>query len=255
MICWQVLACWLRIPSHYLNQCWVIISEINAVTFLWGQLHKKYFSHQSLNKLEISVKYPKGQWVKSPRGGGQHSEKWHKTPQNVWKNYADWPKWIQFVLLVGQMNIPNMNALHEIVWTAEQWRFEGRKAGTERRWQKNGRTTLTPIIPPSLWDGTPLGIAPCVLLENVCRHKLDNCVSVHVNIFNGEIRNFSCQKWYRIGNKSNWLTDVITDTQSGIYLCMRPANEGRRYNVTPSLIGWVRTQNDPCSAWAAVVTQ
>ena len=35
-------------------------------------------------------------------------------------------------------------------------------------------------------------------------------------------------------------------TWSGIILCGRPANERRRYNVTPSLIGWAHTQNDPC---------
>ena len=33
---------------------------------------------------------------------------------------------------------------------------------------------------------------------------------------------------------------------AGIVLCMRPANERRCYNVTPSLIGWVHAQNDPC---------
>ena len=33
---------------------------------------------------------------------------------------------------------------------------------------------------------------------------------------------------------------------AGIILCMRPANERRRYNVTSSLIGWAHTQNDPC---------
>ena len=31
----------------------------------------------------------------------------------------------------------------------------------------------------------------------------------------------------------------------GIILCMRPANEGRRYNVTSSLIGRAHVQNDP----------
>ena len=31
---------------------------------------------------------------------------------------------------------------------------------------------------------------------------------------------------------------------TGIILCIRPANERRRYNVT-SLIGWAHTQNDP----------
>ena len=32
---------------------------------------------------------------------------------------------------------------------------------------------------------------------------------------------------------------------TGIILCMRPANERRRYNVTSSLIGWAHIQNDP----------
>ena len=34
-------------------------------------------------------------------------------------------------------------------------------------------------------------------------------------------------------------------SQSGIKLCMCPANERRRYIVTSSLIGWVHSQNDP----------
>ena len=33
----------------------------------------------------------------------------------------------------------------------------------------------------------------------------------------------------------------------GIILCMHSANERWRYSVTPSLIGWAHTQNDPCS--------
>ena len=35
-------------------------------------------------------------------------------------------------------------------------------------------------------------------------------------------------------------------TTAGVILCMRPANERRRYNVTSSLIDWVHAQNDPC---------
>ena len=33
-----------------------------------------------------------------------------------------------------------------------------------------------------------------------------------------------------------------------IFLCMRPANERRRYNVMSSLIGWAHAQNDPCES-------
>ena len=34
---------------------------------------------------------------------------------------------------------------------------------------------------------------------------------------------------------------------AGIILCMCPSNERWRYNVTPSLIGWLHTENDPYS--------
>ena len=34
--------------------------------------------------------------------------------------------------------------------------------------------------------------------------------------------------------------------QAGMILGLRPANERRRYTVTPSLIGWAQTQNQPC---------
>ena len=36
-------------------------------------------------------------------------------------------------------------------------------------------------------------------------------------------------------------------SQKGIILCMRPANERQRYNVTSPLIGWAHIQNDPCT--------
>ena len=52
-------------------------------------------------------------------------------------------------------------------------------------------------------------------------------------------------------NLHQHLTCCITHYQlpniirAGIILCMRPANERRRYSVTSSLIGWAHTQNDP----------
>ena len=36
------------------------------------------------------------------------------------------------------------------------------------------------------------------------------------------------------------------NTGAGIILCMPLAHERQRYNVTSSLIGWARTQNNPC---------
>ena len=38
---------------------------------------------------------------------------------------------------------------------------------------------------------------------------------------------------------------IAHDYQPGIILCMHPANERQRYNVTLSLIGWVHSQYDP----------
>ena len=34
-----------------------------------------------------------------------------------------------------------------------------------------------------------------------------------------------------------------------VHFVYGPANERRRYIVTSSLIGWVQTQNDPCTCW------
>ena len=39
--------------------------------------------------------------------------------------------------------------------------------------------------------------------------------------------------------------DYESSVSPGIILCMRPANERRRYIVTPPVIGWAHTQNDP----------
>ena len=41
-----------------------------------------------------------------------------------------------------------------------------------------------------------------------------------------------------------WHNSQINSLPSGI-MCMRPANERRRYNVTSSLIGYAHTQNNP----------
>ena len=51
----QVMACYLTAPSHYLHQCWKIISKVQPVTFICVQFHKRYLSWQSLkNNLKIT---------------------------------------------------------------------------------------------------------------------------------------------------------------------------------------------------------
>ena len=64
----QVMACCLMAPSHYLNQWWLIISEVqwhsyqgnftrDASTINHWNLFENYMS-------KITVKFPRGQWVK-----------------------------------------------------------------------------------------------------------------------------------------------------------------------------------------------
>ena len=58
----QVMACCLAAPSHYLNQCWLIISEDQCQSH-WGQFQKKYLSHQSqtlVSKLLHFIQIPQG---------------------------------------------------------------------------------------------------------------------------------------------------------------------------------------------------
>ena len=62
----QVIACCLMAPCHYLNQCWLIISKV-----LWHSSEDiiiKRFEDRS-SKIEdyifkISLRSPRGQWVK-----------------------------------------------------------------------------------------------------------------------------------------------------------------------------------------------
>ena len=63
----QVMARCLTASSHYLNQCWLIISEVQWHSLL-GQFLKRWLKHQSLNLFEnyvskISCQFPRGQWV------------------------------------------------------------------------------------------------------------------------------------------------------------------------------------------------
>ena len=74
---------------------------------------------------------------------------------------------------------------------------------------------------------------------------------------------------YSIANSTQNLHECImegtclestgTMLASGIILCVRPANERRRYIVTWSLTGWAHTQNDACSVctnrWVHQVTK
>ena len=48
------MACCLMAPSHYLNQCWLIISKV-LWHFIWGQFHKRHLSHRD-HSLKLACK-------------------------------------------------------------------------------------------------------------------------------------------------------------------------------------------------------
>ena len=64
----QVMACCLTAPSHYLNQCWLILSKVQRHSSVGNfTIDTSAISHW--NYLEnyiskISFKSPRGQWVK-----------------------------------------------------------------------------------------------------------------------------------------------------------------------------------------------
>ena len=84
----QVMACCLTAPSHYLNQCWLIISRVQ-----WRQFHERYLSHQSLKLPEnywsmILLKSPRGQWVKVIEAAMHHPSQCVKF---LWAGAWFWP--------------------------------------------------------------------------------------------------------------------------------------------------------------------
>ena len=62
------MACCLTAPSHYLNQCWLIISKVfwySHKNHFKGKAHDIYLQYEFENLwFEITVISPRGQWVK-----------------------------------------------------------------------------------------------------------------------------------------------------------------------------------------------
>ena len=65
----QVMACCLTAPSHYLNQCWLVISKV-----LWHSsddiIKRTFKDNNQWSKIEnnifkITLRSPRGQWVNS----------------------------------------------------------------------------------------------------------------------------------------------------------------------------------------------
>ena len=93
----QVMACCLTAPSHYLNQCWLIISNVQ-----WHSSEGNFTRNNSAidhwNKLEnflakISFISPRGQWVNSsPHAAYMHQWNGSALCQIMaWHKFSDKP--------------------------------------------------------------------------------------------------------------------------------------------------------------------
>ena len=64
----QVMACCLTTPSHYLNQCWLIIHEVPWHSSQGIIIRRYEDTNQSINEIEncsfkMASRSPRGQWV------------------------------------------------------------------------------------------------------------------------------------------------------------------------------------------------
>ena len=55
----QVMACWLTAPSHYLNQCWLIISEVQWHSYYRGRAVSQKMPQPSVTKIYLKITYLK----------------------------------------------------------------------------------------------------------------------------------------------------------------------------------------------------
>ena len=73
----HVMACCLTAPSHYLNQCWLIISKVHWHSYEGNltldvlAINHYYYLENHLSK--FSFKSPRGQWVKLGTQGAKTS--------------------------------------------------------------------------------------------------------------------------------------------------------------------------------------
>ena len=67
----QVMACCLTAPSHYLNQCWLIITKVQWCSSKGNFAWDIWLSQPSVTKISLKIifkillKSPRGQWVKN----------------------------------------------------------------------------------------------------------------------------------------------------------------------------------------------
>ena len=101
----HVMACCLMAPSHYLNQCWLIIrgvmwhSSVNSFAGIAQDINSGYQFEKDI--LKISFKSPRGQWVNNKpsldqimNGPDQTASHYINQWWHSWYIYVTWPQWV-----------------------------------------------------------------------------------------------------------------------------------------------------------------
>ena len=102
----RVMACCLTAPSHYLNQCWLIISKV-LWQFIGGHYHEKIWRYQAVKQdsiFRITFRFPIGQWVRK-------AEFFHTRLKTL-----KWGKWVN-----GFYSLLNKNEYHSLLQWMPLW--------------------------------------------------------------------------------------------------------------------------------------
>ena len=110
--------------------------------------------------------------------------------------------------------------------------------------EQNGRHFEATIFKFIFWNEIPIVLIQIPLKFIVSEGQTD---------FRHHWFRFEQAKWQLPGSQrlkfcyENTSISLLLCRKLGTILCMCPANERWHYIVTPSLIDWAHTQNDPCN--------
>ena len=118
----QVMACCLVAPSHYLNQCWFIISEVQRHG-TWKKFRERCPNHQSL-KWTWNTNHSSKSLLKSSRGQWVNHCHWEGVAVPLWAWWAALCKGFSMTCGFQKNNWVGCVKFIEIVWLLKQQNME-----------------------------------------------------------------------------------------------------------------------------------
>ena len=116
----QVMAWCLTAPSHYLNQCWLIISEFSWHLLSSGQFHRKCSKKSFLDVSLKIINWLISPWTKWPPSSGRHFQ----------MHFLEW-KCINFDYYLTEICSQGPNQQIPALVQIMAWRLPGNKPLSE----------------------------------------------------------------------------------------------------------------------------